>query len=150
MRVPRTATEDTAKDIATPDVIWYSAITQRKCQGAGVVRNHTIRSIDPIYIAVTKLACVRSHTCDLLNPREEWSKDICVVIRSYTLNGCNEALKAHASINVFGGKGLQRAIILAIELDEDIIPDLHDEWVIFIDKMGGIAAAYVVIVNLTE
>jgi hypothetical protein len=150
VRVPRTATEDTAKDIATPDVIWYSAITQRKCQGAGVVRNHTIRSIDPIYIAVTKLACVRSRTCNLLDTSEEWSEDVCVIIRSYTLNGSNEALKAHASVNVFSGKGLQRAIILAIELDEDIIPDFHNEWVIFIDKMGGITAAYVVIVNLTE
>jgi hypothetical protein len=114
-----------------------------------MVRNHTIRGIDSIYIVVTKLACVRSHTCDLLDPREEWSKDVCVVIRSYALNGCNEALKAHAGVNVLGGKGLQRAIILTIELDEDIIPDLHNEGVIFIDKMGGITATYVVIVNLT-
>ena len=115
-----------------------------------MVRNHTIRGIDTIYILITELACIRSHACGLVDPKEEWSKNVSVVIRSYTLNGCDKALKPHASVNVFGGKGLQGTIILTIELDEDIIPDLHDEGVIFIDKVGGITTTYVVIMNLTE
>jgi hypothetical protein len=115
-----------------------------------MIRNYTICGIDTIHIIITELACIWPNTCDLLNPREEWSKDVGVIIRSYTLNGCDKALKTHASVNVFGGKGLQGTVILAIELDEDIIPDLHNEGVIFIDKAGGITATYVVIVDLAE
>jgi hypothetical protein len=66
------------------------------------------------------------------------------------LNGCDKAFKAHAGVNVFGGKRLQGTVILAIELDEDIVPDLHNERVVFIDKVGGITTTYMIIMNLTE
>jgi len=115
-----------------------------------MISNHAIRGIDPIFVVITELACVRSHACDLLDPREEWNEDICVVIRPCTLDGCDKTFKAHASVNVFGWQGLQGAIILAVELDENVVPYLYDEGVILIDEVGGIAATYVVIVNFTE
>jgi len=115
-----------------------------------MIRNHTIRHIDAIYIIFTELARVRPHACDLLDPGEKWSKDVCVIIRSYTLNGCDKAFKAHAGVNVFGGKRLQGTVILAIELDKDIVPDLHNERVVFIDKVGGITTTYMIIMNLAE
>jgi hypothetical protein len=115
-----------------------------------MVRNYAICGIDAIFVVITEFACVRSHACDLLYPGEEWSEDICVVIRSCTLDGCDKTFKAHARINMFGRQGLQGAIIFAVELDENVVPYLYDKGVILIDEVGGITATYVVIVNFTE
>lgn len=115
-----------------------------------MIRNYAIRGIDAIFVVITELACVRSHTCDLLDPGEKWKEDICVIIRPCTLDGCDKAFKAHASVNVFGRQVLQGTIILAVKLDENVIPYLYDEGVILIDEMGGITVTYVVIVNFTE
>lgn len=51
---------------------------------------------------------------------------------------------------MFGWQGLQGTIIIAVELDENVVPYLYDEGVILIDEAGGITATYVVIVNFTE
>jgi hypothetical protein len=115
-----------------------------------MISNDAIRGIDSILVVITELACVRPHACNLLDPREEWNEDICVVIRPCTLDSCDKTFKSHASVNVFGWQGLQRTIIIAVELDENVVPYLYNEGVILINEVGGITATYVVIVNFTE
>jgi hypothetical protein len=115
-----------------------------------MICNHAICSIDTIYVLITEFACVWPYTRDLLYPREERRKDVRIIIRPYTLNSGDKALKTHASINMFGGKGFQRAVILAIELNEDVIPDFYHKGVVVIDQMRGITAADMIIMNFTE
>ena len=66
-------------------------------------------------------------------------EDVGVVVGSFVLEDGDEAFEAHAGIDVFGWEGAERAVLLAIELDEDVVPDLDDVGVAGVDEVGGVA-----------
>jgi len=98
-----------------------------------MICDDSIRSIDTIQILFPKFTLIRSHPTDLLHFLEYRRKDVRVVVRSLLLYDRNQSLETHACINMFCGKGSEGAVIFAVELDEDVVPDLKDIWVVLID-----------------
>jgi hypothetical protein len=45
------------------------------------------------------------------------------------------------------GEWPERPIILTVELDENVVPDFEDIWVILIDQMGSVAISNAVKMN---
>ena len=65
------------------------------------------------------------------------------------MDNAHQPLEAHAGVDMLGGQRLERAIRLAIELDEHMVPDLEHIGVARVDEMRGVAAAAdAVVVNL--
>lgn len=51
---------------------------------------------------------------------------------------------------MLGRQRFEGTVVFAVELDENVVPDLEDVGVVLVDEMCSISAAYPVIVNLTE
>jgi hypothetical protein len=63
------------------------------------------------------------------------------------LDDRNQALEAHSSIDVFVWKRSEGTISLTIELDEDVVPDLNDVWIVLIDEVCSLPPTYAIIVD---
>ena len=48
---------------------------------------------------------------------------VCLLV----LQRCHQPLHAHTGVNVLGGQRLEGPILLAVELDEDVVPNLNDQ-----------------------
>ena len=82
--------------------------------------------VDAVSIRFSDLALVGAGTCGLLNRAEQWEEDIGVIVGALVLQHRDQTLEAHAGVDVLAGEGFQAGIFLAVELDEDEVPDLQD------------------------
>lgn len=146
--VSRPSAKDSAQDISSADVIWNATIAQCECQGANVVCNDTVCSVDSVHVRLTEFSLVWPHTSDFLDPGEDGGKNICVVIRAFVLDDRDQTLEAQSGVNVFRGKGFKSAVVFTIELDKHIVPYLQYVGVVLVDKVCSISPAYSVKMDL--
>ena len=67
--------------------------------------------------------CLAGQLADRVQDRRE---HIGVVVARLALQHRRDALEAHAGIDVLGRQRRQRSVGVAVELDEDEVPDLDD------------------------
>ena len=114
-----------------------------------MVSDDTIRGVDTICILCTKFTLIWPDTSQFLDFLEYWYEDIGVVIRAFVLNGGDQSLETHTSVDMFRRKRSEGAISLAVKLNKHIVPDFQDIWVVFIDEVRSITATYPVEVDFT-
>lgn len=114
-----------------------------------MIRQDSVGGIDPIDIIRTQLPTVRPRARHLLNLVKQRRKHIRIVITRLVLQTRDEPLEAHARIDMLSGQRAQRGILFSVVRHEDIVPDFEDVRVVHVDEVGGVAAAYAVVVNFT-
>lgn len=114
-----------------------------------MVGDDSVGGVNAIHIVGTKAPLVRTDAGEFTDLVKNGKKDICIVIGSSVLDDRDQTLKAHAGVDVFGRKRAKRSIGFAVELDEYIVPDLQDVWIVLVDEMSSVSATYAIIVNFT-
>ena len=66
-----------------------------------MIGDDTVRGVDTIDILCTKFALIWPDTSQFVDFVEYWGKDISIVIRPFVLNGGDQSLETHASVDVF-------------------------------------------------
>jgi hypothetical protein len=115
-----------------------------------MIDDDAVGSINPVSILLAKLSLVWPYSSQFLDFVKERYKYVCIVVGTGALDNGNKAFKAHARIYVLGGKRFKGAIIIAIKLNEHIIPYFENIWIVLVDQGGSITAAYPVEMNFTE
>jgi hypothetical protein len=139
--VPRPTTEDTPEDITASDIVGHASVTEGESQGSDVIRNNTVSSVNSVNILRSELSSVIPSTSQLLDFGEYGGEDVGVVVGALILDDGYETLEAHASVDVLGGEGLERAVGFTVELDENVVPDFEYIGVVLIDEVGGVTTA---------
>jgi len=106
-----------------------------------MICNNSIRSIDAVCILFAKFALIWPYSADFLHFLEDRYEDVGVIVRPLALDYGHQSLEAHASVNVLCRKWPERPIIFTVELDENIVPDFEDIWVVLIDQMCSVAVS---------
>ena len=113
--------EQTAKDVLTTLVTGEDAVRDHEVDGAGVVGDDTQRAAGTgIVIGVIGLAA------DLLTELDEVLHQIAVVVSSLVLHNSGHALQAHACIEVAMRQLRHGAVLLAVVLGKDEVPELQE------------------------
>jgi hypothetical protein len=112
-----------------------------------MVGDDPVCSVDAIGIVGTKAPLVRTNAREFANLVEDGQEDVGIVVGPSVLDDGDQSLEAHAGIDVFGRKGAKRAVVFAVELDEDVVPDFQNVGIVLVDEMGGVSAAYAIIVD---
>ena len=86
---------------------------------------------------------------EFLYPRYDGHENNSVVVGHFILEHRDHALETYTSIDVFDGQGFKSTILFVVKLDEDIIPDFDQGWVITVHEMSHVAATYPIDVHLT-
>ena len=120
----RSSAKDSPKDVATPNVVGNATVTESEGECADVICNDTVGGIDAVLVFIAELARVWPNPSQLLDLLEEREENVRVVVRTLVLDNGDETLEAHAGVNMFRRERLEGAVIFAIELDEDVVPDL--------------------------
>jgi hypothetical protein len=105
-RISAASSKDSAQNVATPDVIGHATVTEGKRQGADMVCNHAIGSINTVHILSTKLALVWAYASQLLDPFKDGGKDISVVVGAPVLDDRDKSLETHTSVDMLRWQGL--------------------------------------------
>ncbi len=74
------------------------------------------------------------YAADVLHKADDGRKNVGVVGVALALQNHGEALEAHAGIHMFGGQLFERAVGLAVELNEHVVPDFHHLGVVLIHE----------------
>ena len=75
---------------------------------------------------IIQLARIRRRAGDFLNRLEDRRENVGVVVARLVLQHRRDAFEAHAGVDVLGGQWRQAFVGVAVELDEDQVPDLDD------------------------
>ena len=146
--VAGTTTENATDNISTTVVVWNTSIGNGEGEETNVISNDTVGSINSINIVLSVLVSVLASLGNLLDLLEERVENIGIVVGSLILKDRDETLETHTSIDVLGRESLQGAILLAIVLHENVVPDLKHVWIIHVDEVGSVAATDSVVVDL--
>ena len=142
------AAEDAAEDVPAAVVGGGGAVGDGEAEGADVVGHDAVGHVDVAVVLGADLSGVRPGAGDAADLVEEGDEDVGVVVGVDALQDGREALEAHAGVDVLGREGPEAAVGLAVELDEDVVPDLDDVGQVGVDAAGGVAAADAVVVDL--
>ncbi|KAI3487195.1 hypothetical protein L1887_48905 [Cichorium endivia] len=142
------ATEDATEDVAAAVAVGDAAVGDGKGEGADVVRDDAVGGVDAVGVLCAELAGVGARAGELLDLGKDGGEDVGVVVGGLVLEDGDEALEAHAGVDVLCGEGPQGAVVLAVELHKDVVPDLDDVGVVHVDEVCGVAAADPVVVDL--
>mmetsp|Transcript_79385 Transcript_79385/g.230479 ORF Transcript_79385/g.230479 Transcript_79385/m.230479 type:complete len:459 (-) Transcript_79385:73-1449(-) len=147
--VPHRAPQHPPQHVAAALVGGGCAVGEGDGQRADVVRDHAVCHVAVVGILVTHLACVllvgARHLLDCLEDRLE---DIGVVVAALVQQDRRDAFQAHAGVDALGRKGDEAAVLLALELHEDVVPNLEDVGVVHVHQLRHLATADSVIVEL--
>lgn len=113
-----------------------------------MVRNDSVGSVNAILVFVSELAGIVPRPGQLLNLGEDGREDIGIVVGRDVVEDGDEPLEAHTGVDVLVGKGAERAGRFTVVLDEDVVPDLEDVWVVGVDQLGDGAATDTIKVDL--
>ena len=113
-----------------------------------VVRHHAVRHVHGAHVLVAELARVRARASRRLDGIEQRREHVGVVVGGLVLQDGGDALEAHARVDVLCGQRAQLAVLLAVELDEHVVPDLDEVRVVHVDQLGHLAATDAVVVDL--
>jgi hypothetical protein len=114
-----------------------------------MICNDSISSINAVYVLFSEFALIRSDSTDFLYPLENRCENVGVIVRSSVLDYGHQSLEAHSSVDVLCRQRSEGPIIFAVELDEDVVPDFEDIWVILIDQMCCVAVPNAIKMNFT-
>lgn len=148
-RIPSTSAKNSAEDIPTANIVRDTTVAQREGKGSDVIGDNTIRGVNTICILCAEFSLIWPGTSQFLDFVEYWDEDVGVVIRAFVLNDGDQSLETHTSIDMFRRKRSEGAISLAVELNEHVVPYFQNIWVVFVDEVRSITAAYPVEVNFT-
>ena len=112
----RGAAQDAAHDVAAVGVRGDGAVGHREGAGPGVVGDHLHRDAG---LALGPLAGDLRH---LVDHRRE---DVGLVVALLALQHGDQPLEAHAGVDALHRQRVQRAVGLAVELHEDVVPQLE-------------------------
>mmetsp|Transcript_11487 Transcript_11487/g.29021 ORF Transcript_11487/g.29021 Transcript_11487/m.29021 type:complete len:365 (+) Transcript_11487:1812-2906(+) len=143
----RTA-EHAAEHVVAAEVARARAIGDGEAQRADVVCHHAVRHVLAVHVVLPDLVSVRagaSHLGDLI---KDGGKDVGRVVGALVLQHADHALHAHAGVHVLVRQRLEAAVCLAVELNEDNIPDLQNIGVIHVHQVRSVAAADAIVVDL--
>jgi len=114
-----------------------------------VVGEHAVGRVLQVRVFGAKLARVRRGARHLLDGVEQRDEHVRVVVGAAVLQDRHQPLETHAGVDVLVGQRPQRAALLAVELDEDQVPDLDHVRVVRVHERGRVpAAADAVVVQL--
>ncbi len=139
---PDSAAEDAPQHVPAAFVGGDGAVRHRKSQTANVIGNHAKRDIRAQLrigglgggvgaVGFRKRSRVLLPT-QLREPGKERVPQIDGIVAVHILQHLADALETHARINVLCRKRGQAAVGIAVVLNEDEIPDLHDARVVSI------------------
>ena len=130
------AAEQAAKDVLATLVTGEDAIRNHKVDGTGVVGDDAKRSAGTgVIVGVIGLAA------DLLAQLDEMLHQVAVVIGGLVLHDGGHALKAHARIEVAVRQLRHGAVLLAVILGKDEVPELQEAVAVAAGLAVGAAAA---------
>ena len=115
-----------------------------------MIRHHPIGHISIILLRIllSELASVRSTSSDRLDSSKERREDIGVVVRALLLQNRGQTLEPHTRVDMFVRKESELARGLAVELDEDQVPDLNHVRVVGVHQGRSVASSDAVEVHL--
>ncbi len=113
-----------------------------------MVGEDAVGGVDVALVLGAELAAVLPGTGKFVDRVEVGAEEVGVVVGADVVQDRDEALEAHAGVDVLVGQGAEGAVGLAVELDEDEVPDLEDIGVVLVDQVGGFAPADAVEVDL--
>ena len=115
------ATEEATKHVTAPLVAGQDAVGDHEVDGASMVRDDTEAPARAIVI----VGDIRD-TRDFLAKGDETAHEVPIVERALVLHDGRHALKAHARIEVAMRELRHRAVLLAIVLRKDEVPELKE------------------------
>jgi hypothetical protein len=118
VRVAHRAAHDLAQDVAAPLVGGQHAVGDEKRHRARVVGDHARRDVCRVHRAAV---VPPGEAADFLQER---LKEIRVVVRQRLLHDRRDALEPHARVDRGRRQRDQAPVGLAVELHEDVVPDL--------------------------
>ena len=113
-----------------------------------MVSDDPIRHVLLADVLSAELTGVRLGAGDGLDGVEDWHEDVGVVVGHLPLEDGRESFESHAGVDVLGGERLEDPALLAVELDEDDVPDLEAVGIVHVDEICGVAAADAIVVDL--
>jgi hypothetical protein len=109
---------DAAQHIAAAGVAGNHAVADRERAGADVVGNHLERGRSGV-------TARRAGLIDgLLGGAQQGGEQVDLVVRVHMLQHRGEAFQAHAGVDAGLGQRMHHAVFAAVELHEDVVPDL--------------------------
>ena len=128
--------EQTAKDVLATLVTGEDAVGNHKVDGTGVIGDDAQRAADAgVVIGVIGLAA------DLLTELDEVLHQIAVVVGGLMLHDGGHALQAHTRIEVAMRQLRHGAVLLAVVLGKDEVPELQEAVAVAARLAVGAAAA---------
>src|SRR5579872_6834180 len=116
------APEYSSENVIPANVTDDSSICESKGERPDMVGNYAVSSV---FEAIHD-SCVKISTRNFLNRFKDRHEDIGIVIARFALENRADPLETHTCINVLGGQGSEALVFVAVELDEDEVPDLND------------------------
>src|SRR5438046_2233393 len=109
--------QDSTKDITASIISWQCPISNSGYQRAHMIGNNAHCNIGPLIRPISRMS-------PITQPRYIWCKNIGIVIRMLPLQDRAHAFEAHPRIDMLHRQLFERAIGIAVVLNENEIPDL--------------------------
>mmetsp|Transcript_65922 Transcript_65922/g.187259 ORF Transcript_65922/g.187259 Transcript_65922/m.187259 type:complete len:297 (+) Transcript_65922:2540-3430(+) len=140
--------KDSPEHVAAPIIGRHRPICQGDCQGPDVVRDDAVRHVHVVRVVVADLARVGPRAGLRLDVVEDAREHVGVVVAALVHEHRGHPLEAHAGVDALCRQLDEAAVGLAVELHEDVVPDLEDVGVVHVDEVRRVAAADAVVVDL--
>ena len=145
---PHRAPEHAPEHVVPPVAPRRRAVGDGEGQSANVVGDDSVRHVLLADVLGAELTGVGLRAGDGLDGVKDGHEHVGVVVGHLTLEDGREPLEAHAGVDVLRREGLEDAALLAVELDEDDVPDLEAVGIVHVDEVARVAAADAVVVDL--
>ena len=133
--VPHRAPHDLAQHVAAPFVRRHDAVGDEERRRARVIGDDAHRDVGRRHRLVVG---VTRHLADRVEQRHEQRR---VVVRRRALHHRADALEAHAGVDRRRRQGSQRALVVALELHEHVVPDLDEALAAGFDVLDEVAGS---------
>ena len=135
LSVPAGAAQDAPEHVAAALVGGQDAVADQEEDGAGVVGDDPHGDVVVGVVAVLLAG-------ELGDGVDDRGEEVRVVVALLALDDGRQALEAHARVDVGLGKGREAAVEVAVELREDVVPDLQVPVAGALDVAAGLPAAH--------
>ncbi len=133
--MPAGAAQDAPEHVAAALVGGQDAVGKQEEDGAGVIGDDAHGDVVVGVVAVF----LAGELGDVVDDRDE---EVRVVVALLALDDGGQALESHARVDVGLGKGREAAVEVAVELREDVVPDLEVPVAGALDVAAGLPAAH--------
>mmetsp|Transcript_37815 Transcript_37815/g.65613 ORF Transcript_37815/g.65613 Transcript_37815/m.65613 type:complete len:854 (-) Transcript_37815:547-3108(-) len=148
LAIAHAAAEHTPEHVAAAVRGGHGAVRDGEGQRADVVGHHPVGHVHVVRVLGLDLARVVAGARHLLDGAEDGLEDVRVVVGGLALQDGGQPLEAHARVHVLVGQLAQHAALLAVELNEHVVPDLDHVRQVGVHQRRGVPAADAVVVDL--